>query len=185
MASSARSRRERVVDEHRRALSWIAAAVVTGAWLALSVYLDHELRSVGQITTSDPQLVLATVAGLAGSLLGFVLAASAFLFGIDGTRGAARITSSAAYTQLWAIFLAPTKSLGALTALALALLVFGREGAVTAVASWLVVFLVVLATVQLALCIWAFENVVRVLVARRATPQRPSNTGAVEDGDSI
>ena len=100
------------------------------------------------------------IAGLAGSMLGFVLAAAAILATIQERPAASRLARDKAFPKLWEVYIDATKTLALLTVVALAALVGDRDATPFPIAPYAVGALCVVAICQVAFSIWVLERLV-------------------------
>jgi hypothetical protein len=114
-----------------------------------------------------------TVAAVAGSLLGFVLAAATIILTVAGSMRLNRVTESSRYGDLWSMFLAATKGLGLVTITAIAALLFDQKEAPQPLVTYGLLLISIIASLQIATCIWILENVTKLMVKNRAAELTP------------
>jgi hypothetical protein len=122
---------------------------------------------LGDLIQGNRAVLYGTVAALAGSLLGFVLAAGAIIAPMLESPRMKRVRESNQYPGMWTMFLSATRGLGLLTVASVGALVFDRDAAPLGVLTYLVLFLAVLSALQVGTCVWILENVIKVLTLRR------------------
>jgi hypothetical protein len=150
------------VERHWRAIEWIVAIAVSVAAVLLLGSGEPGTR-LYSVLGDDRAALYGTISGVAGSLLGFVLAAATILVTVAGLPSMGRVTSSNQYGELWSMFLTTTKWLGLLTLWALGSLVVDKPTAPFAVMPYTLLFLSMTAAFQVGTCVWALERVTRVI----------------------
>jgi hypothetical protein len=155
------------LQQHWLLAQVVAAAIATAAVFAL-VGSGATGTRLGDWLSNDRAALYGTVAALAGSLLGFVLAAATIILTIAGSPRLARVTGSNQYVALWSMFLMATKGLGALTLWSLAALVLDRDSSPVPLMTYGLLFLSVIAALQIGTCVWILERVTRLMTKPRA-----------------
>ncbi len=140
----------------------VIATALAFAWLGSGA--PH--TPLHDLLATDRATLYGTVAAIAGSLLGFVLAAATIILTIAGSRRLARVTGSNQYGAMWGMFLMATKGLGAVTLWALAALVVDRDSSPAPVMFYGLILLSVVAVLQVWTCVWILDQVTRLLVKR-------------------
>jgi hypothetical protein len=96
-----------------------------------------------------------------------VLAAATIVLTIAGSPRLNRVTSSNRYRDLWSMFLSATKVLGLLTVAAILALIFDRDTAPEPLATYLLLFFLILAIQRVATCIWILDRLTALMVRER------------------
>jgi hypothetical protein len=117
--------------------------------------------------------VYGALAGIFGSLLGFVITAASIVLGLSGSERLAIIRESDHYETLWKVFMSATRALAIATVASLTALVIDRDKRPCRVVLFVEVLFVILAVFRLARCVWALENVINLV----AKPKKKSGNG--------
>lgn len=107
--------------------------------------------------------IYGTLATIAGSLLGFSVAATSIVFGLLSSERLALLKKSKHYPKLWKTFFQAIQCLGILTIVVLVSLILDKEDAPI---SWLVIPVVLfvgLSVVRLTRAIWILEQIIQIL----------------------
>jgi len=111
--------------------------------------------------------IYGTLATLAGSLLGFVIATQSIALGFIAAPRFKVLQNSEAYRQLWDVFVSAIRVLGWTTLGWLVALFFDRENSPKPLIFELCLGISFLALLRLIRCVWVLENLVRILTAPR------------------
>ena len=148
--------------------------------LAGALFVWWFVRHGGQ-NVVDPTLdgnraaVYGALAGIFGSLLGFVITAASIVLGLSGSERLAIIRESDHYDTLWKVFMSATRALAVATVASLAALVIDRDKRPCRVVLFIEVFFVILAVFRLTRCVWALENVIKLVAKPKKAGVNPSN----------
>jgi hypothetical protein len=144
-----------------------------GVELALSVFLSVAfgvwvLRFGGAtivypVLTGAEASIYGTLATIFGSLLGFVITSVSIIVSLGDSSRLAVIRESRSNQQLWKIFTSATKWLGVATGISLTGLILNRDGPPEFIILVLCLWSSLLAVLRLVRCIWALENVVKIV----------------------
>ncbi|MEX0629301.1 MAG: hypothetical protein WEE67_02570 [Chloroflexota bacterium] len=121
---------------------------------------------VDQILPRDRSTIWTSLAAVAGSLLGFELAAAAIIVSVSDSPSMRRLRASTQYPVLWQVFVSATKWLGTVTVSALTLLVLDVGHAATRPGLYVALVCVVTATLRVARSIWALDRSLRLIAGR-------------------
>jgi hypothetical protein len=125
------------------------------------------------ILDGNRSAIYATVASLAGSLLGFVLAAASIILTFANSDRLALLRQSRHYPTIWKIFKAAMRALAFATVAAVVALLVDRD---RSPAWWLVYvnsFTALWAGLRLWRCLWIFNKIVAIL-----TGPNPARAGS-------
>jgi hypothetical protein len=167
--------------ESHLTVTQIILAVALTAVVALTLGAGESDSRLGSLLGDDRATLYGTVAAVAGSLLGFVLAAATIILTVAGSARLKRVSESNRYGDLWSVFLAATKGLGLVTVAALAALLFDRKDSPQPALTYGLFLLSLIASFQIATCIWILEKVTNLMVKERPSPgpgnSRPTRSG--------
>lgn len=157
-------------------LSQAILAIAVTALAAVALGTGEPNTPLGGLLGDDRATLYGTIAAVAGSLLGFVLAAATIILTVAGSARLKRVTESDQYGGLWSRFLAATKGLGLVTVAALAALLFDRKESPQPAFTYGLLLLSLMASLQIASCIWILEKVTDLLVKDRAPGKAANST---------
>jgi hypothetical protein len=160
---------ERWVETHWTITQMMIAVALT-ALAAATLGTGEPRTPLGALLADNRATVYGTIAAVAGSLFGFVLAAATIILSVAGSARLNRVTESNRYGDLWGMFLAATKGLGVLTIIALAALLFDRKDAPQPIFTYGLFLFFIVASLQIATCIWILEKVTKLMVKERTRP---------------
>ena len=155
----------RLIEQHWLSTELVLALVVT---VVAFVWRGDGSPSsrLDAVIAGNRAVLYGTLAGLAGALLGFVLAAGSIIAPMLESPWMTRLRESDQYPAMWRMFLSATRGIGLLTLAALAALVFDSDGAPHGVVPLAVLFLAILSALQVATCVWILESIVGLLTNR-------------------
>lgn len=168
-------RLQRWVESHLTITQIILAVAVT-VLAALALGTGEPNTRLRALLGDDRATLYGTIAAVAGSLLGFVLAAATIILTVAGSARLNRVTESNRYGDLWRVFLAATKGLGLVTVAALGALLFDRKDSPQPAFTYGLFLLSLIASLQIATCIWILEKVTNLMVKERASPKPGTST---------
>jgi hypothetical protein len=108
------------------------------------------------------QTTYATLAGIAASLLGFLIATITILHGVVASDGFKRLRESNQYPTLWRTFVVAIRGLALGTALFLAGMVTDRDDRPIWPVTYLSIWLVLICGVLVARAIWILERLLTI-----------------------
>jgi hypothetical protein len=141
----------------------LAALVVAGLALLDAVVLDRAFQGVLQM--ADRPALWATLAGIAGGLLGFVLASASIILGLVSSRKSWRIRISDQLQVIWRVYISTTRWLGALTVSSLLLLIVDTGNRAHPLVLAAIGFLVMVSVARLLRCIWILDQLLHLQTA--------------------
>ena len=147
----------------------VAASIPVGVFAVWFFCFGGE-NSVDKFIEGNRGNIYRTLATIAGTLLGFLIAGVSLVINNATTDRFAILRESEHYPLLWKTFFQAIRFLGALTVAALVCLIWQKEAASF---TWLVVplcFLVALAVVRLMRVIWVIEQI--VTIGSRPSPSK-------------
>jgi hypothetical protein len=168
-------RLQRWIETHWTITQIIVAIAVT-ALAGLALGTGEPNTPLGAILGDNRAVLYGTIAAVAGSLLGFVLAAATIVLTVAGSARLNRITESNHYGELWSMFLAATKGLGLVTVAAMAALLFDRKDSPQPAFTYGLFLLSLVASLQIGTCIWILERVTSLMVIERGARQAAIST---------
>jgi hypothetical protein len=115
------------------------------------------------VLTGAEGSIYGTLATIFGSLLGFVITSVSIIVSLGDSPRLAVIRESRSNQQLWKIFTSATKWLGVATGISLTGLMLNRDGPPEFIILVLCLWSSLLAVLRLVRCIWALENVVKIV----------------------
>lgn len=141
-------------------LSVVIAALFYG-WLERWGGAAH----VDAILHSNRAAVYGTIASIFGSLLGFVITAISIVLGFASHERLSIVKESKHYPQLWKVFMAATRCLGAATIVALGGLVFDTAPEPFHLILEICFWVWLLAVLRVWRCLWVLERIIEVVTA--------------------
>jgi hypothetical protein len=117
------------------------------------------------LVTDKPDAVYSAIAGVQGSLLGFVLAALTIVLGYSQTPSLSLLRKSGQLPNLFRIYLAGIRAHALSTVTALVSLIANYQGELSTVGAWVVTTTCTLAFVRLARTLWATRAIVGHIAA--------------------
>ena len=115
--------------------------------------------------------VYQTVAAIAGSLLGFSITATSIMFGLASHESLAVLRGSKHYPVLWEILFQTTYSLGGLTIISLASLVFDKDGNPCHLLFALTLMFATLSIARIRRTLWVLRRVIRIVSESQASKE--------------
>lgn len=137
-----------------------------GAGIYLGIWGQIVLEPmISPILSDDSTSVFGAIAGVQGSLLGFVLAALTIVLGFSQSPQFKLLKDSGHLPTLFNVYMAGIRAHTLSTIVALVALLVNSANALAPVLAWLVTTTCVLAFVRLARTLWATKNVVWILAS--------------------
>lgn len=124
---------------------------------------------VDSLLEGNRAAIYSALASVFGALLGFVLTAVSIVIGFSAMEQLAIVRDSPHYETLYRIYLHATWILAIATLFALVGLVADRDTRPVNVLLYLILLTSGIASVRVARCVWALEQVVMLVVRRPAT----------------
>ena len=137
----------------------VVATIIFAAWF----FRFDGSPWIHNILKDNRANIYGTLATIAGSLLGFSVAATSIVFGLLSSERLALLKKSKHYPKLWKTFFQAIQCLGILTIVVLVSLILDKEDAPI---SWLVIPVVLfvgLSVVRLTRAIWILEQIIQIL----------------------
>ena len=107
-----------------------------------------------------------TIAGIAGTLLGFSIAVTSIVLNLSSAHGMKKLRKSKQYPKIWETFISTGRMLGMLTIVALFCLFIDTDRTPN---SWLTIplcFLLLLSIWRVVRVLWILENIIELVVKR-------------------
>ncbi|HUX86947.1 MAG TPA: hypothetical protein VMW65_08090 [Chloroflexota bacterium] len=150
------------------ALTVAAAASAFIVWCELGPGIDHMDRWLA----GDRTVIYATIASVAGVLLGFTITAVSILITIVDSPKFRVVREAGHVDQLWAIFFQAIWAFGAATVLAILGLLFDRENDPNRLVMYANVAAFGFASARAVREIWVLDAAVTILVPERKRPTK-------------
>ena len=149
----------------RRHFLFVEAVIVIGVTTLLAVWMFFfgGTPYVQEFMRGNRVNIYTTMAGIAGTLLGFSIACMSIILSFSSSPRFTLLRNSQHYPTLWKTFVQATRYLGALTITALVCLAWDTESAEV---PWLVIplcFFVGLSIVRLLRVVWIIEQIVGIV----------------------
>lgn len=112
-----------------------------------------------------------TLASISASLFGFAIAAVSIVLSFIGRERFRRLREASSYPQLWQFFISAIWWLGVSTVASILALIFDKDTSPTYFLSYLMVFLMMFVTLQIATCVWLLQEL--LYQASRPSRTRP------------
>ncbi|HEV8595716.1 MAG TPA: hypothetical protein VGR51_09330 [Thermoplasmata archaeon] len=109
-----------------------------------------------------------TAAGIAGSLLGFVLVAVTIMITLPSTPSLEKLRSSRHYPEVFQIFGSTIRYLALTTGVSLLLVVIDFEGALWPIAGYLLIWLALISGARFARCVWVLDRILAIFLRRES-----------------
>ncbi|MBA2725550.1 MAG: hypothetical protein H0U53_06135 [Actinobacteria bacterium] len=138
----------------------VAVGVVVAVW----IYRLNGEGDIDRLLKGNRSAIYGAVAGIFGSLLGFVIATLSIIVALGSLERLKVVRESKQYPVLWKTLQAAIRALGFGTAAALAALVFDRDRDPQHGVFVVLAFATTLVTLRLARAIWILERVLGLAV---------------------
>jgi len=157
----------RVIQWWRSQFLWaeLGLAVLLTAAFATWVEYYGGLQIASKVLSGQRGSLYGTLASILGSLLGFVITTVSIVITFTGHDRLEVVRTSRHYPTLWKVFMSGIRALGFATLVTLIALLFDRDSSPRRELVYGVLFLTVLSALRLARCVWALENVIRLVTA--------------------
>ena len=119
---------------------------------------------VGESMQGNRGVAYTTIAGTAGTLLGFSIAVTSLVLNLSSAPGMKILRESKQYPKIWKTFTSTGRTLGSLTVVALVCLFIDTDRVPN---SWLTIplfFLLVLSIYRVVRVLWILENIIELVV---------------------
>jgi hypothetical protein len=120
--------------------------------------------------------VYGTLAGIFGSLLGFVITAASILLTFASAPSLKLLRDSPHYATLWRTYKSGIRAMALATVAAVAALVLDRDTSPSRIALYAVVACSLFAAVRLGRCLWILEKVIDIVTGKNGDRGPPSGT---------
>ncbi|MCP1309255.1 hypothetical protein [Paenibacillus tyrfis] len=138
-------------------LSIVVSVIIL--WVINKYSLQGEVMNVLKGSRSA---LYGAIAGVAGSLLGFVITGLSILLVTGNSSGMNALRSSKYYQQIFKVFLNTSKYLGLLVVLSLVSLIIDRDTAPLFELNMIVLWGVIIVTFRILRCLWVLENIIGI-----------------------
>mgnify|MGYP000973331578 CR=1 FL=1 len=128
-------------------------------WLIMKYHLQDDVMNVLKGSRSA---LYGAIAGVAGSLLGFVITGLSVLMVTGNSEGMKALKSSKHYEQIFRVFFSTSKYLGLLVVFSLVSLIVDRDAAPIFELNVVVLWGVIIVTFRILRCLWVLENIIGV-----------------------
>lgn len=128
-------------------------------WVINKYSLQDEVMNVLKGSRSA---LYGAIAGVAGSLLGFVITGLSILLVTGNSESMNALRSSKYYNQIFKVFLNTSKYLGLLVVLSLVSLIIDRDTAPLFELNMVVMWGVIIVTFRVLRCLWVLENIIGI-----------------------
>jgi len=128
-------------------------------WLLDRYNMQDEVMN---ILKGSRSALYGAIAGVSGSLLGFVITGLSILLVTGNNAGMNALRSSKFYYQIFKVFLNTSKYLGLLVVLSLVSLIIDRDTAPLFEVNMLVLWGVIIVTFRILRCLWVLENIIKI-----------------------
>ena len=157
---------------NRHFLGAEAGVVVFLTLLALLwIFALDGSSQVDSIMANSRASVYQTVAAIAGSLLGFSITATSIMFGLSSHESLAVLRESERYSDLWDVLFHTTYSLGGLTVISLASLVFDKDENPSHLLFALTLMLTALSIARICRTLWILRRVIQIISASQTSKE--------------
>lgn len=150
-----------IYDKRFLLVEFVLSIVLTVAFLWLINKYDLQ-DDVMNILNGSRSSLYGAIAGVAGSLLGFVITGLSILLVTGNSEGMRALRASMHYHQIFKVFLNTSKYLGLLVVLSLISLIIDRDNSPVLQMNLVVLWGVVIVTFRILRCLWVLENIIRI-----------------------
>ncbi|AWP26362.1 hypothetical protein [Paenibacillus sp. Cedars] len=148
-------------DKYFLFMEFVFSIVLT--FLILWVINIYSLQDeVMNVLKGSRSALYGAIAGVAGSLLGFVITGLSILLVTGNSEGMNALRSSKYYYQIFKVFLNTSKYLGLLVVLSLVSLIIDRDAAPLFEVNMVVLWGVIIVTFRILRCLWVLENIIGI-----------------------
>ena len=141
----------------------LSAAV--SALFILYIEEDWGREELFKLLDTNRQALYASVAAIAGSLLGFIVATAAIILVVADSPRLRIVRESRHYGTLYSVLFTSIKYLAVTTVAALVTLMIDKDNDPKVEASYVLLFCAILSTLAVARTVWVLENVITIAVA--------------------
>ncbi len=141
----------------------LVVAIIVSSSFVLWSEVFRGMEFTEQLLRGNRGAIYGTLASIFGSLLGFVITTVSIVIGFSASERLAVVRESRHYETLWKVFMSTIKVLGLATLAALGGLLFDRDNAPSRLVLYVCGFMIIIATLRLARCVWVLENVIELV----------------------
>ena len=156
------SRLIRFRELHFLGLGTIYSMLITGIF-AVYLYRFGGTVAVDRILQDNRTAVYGTLAGISGSLLGFVITALSIIIGYSTNAKFDFLKKTAHYKTLWAVLMKTIWALSLATGYMIIGLVFDRDNSTHDIILCFSIYPLALVFFRLKRCIWVIEKVIEII----------------------
>lgn len=119
---------------------------------------------VNSILKENRSAVYGALAGISGTLLGFVITALSIIIGYSASEKFEFLKKSKHYATLWEVLIKTIRALSLATIAMIIGLIFDRDNSPNNIIFCFCVFTALLSLLRIWSCIWVLENVIRIII---------------------
>lgn len=157
-------------ENHLLAIEFVSSLIVAVA-LGIVGYRCGLNDLVDRTLEGTRETLYGTLASIFASLFGFAVAAVSIILSFIDRERFTKLREASSYSQLWGFFISAIWWLGVSTIASVLSLIFDNDTSPSYLFSYVMVFLLVFASLQVATCIWLLQEM--LYHASRPSVDRP------------